>query len=400
MATSLEQFLAFWAHVRQNLSEAKFSKMLKTLHHSLLKELDNPLVNFWSPHYLAFRTVRGAVASVDGTGIITTGYPIVVNSWQSGKDRVSFRTLRYLAKPASKGGELLLDILETGQASVNRDAMASALHLPGTMNPPVSAAPVAENPSGADTSATTASPEASKLVVTNSPGADTLVATNPSEVDAATASDDSGTGLSMPANPSESDIQIDTASFGLDSLITTISPRSNASVATASTRDEEFPHKSPSPPHSQSSHAIRSWTRPQRFRNQRARLRAARMPHMYIDEIYIPTLVDIRRHLQPHFPHLEDTYMIWLKLNKDRRIVAFGPQDDACLQLDPMALDRHRQEFRWMILSYVWNCLDMDQSRDFKTYHQRVYTHETRSWRDQADWLARNLNERSKGEGQ
>ncbi|KAJ8110916.1 hypothetical protein ONZ43_g5750 [Nemania bipapillata] len=105
-----------------------------------------------------------------------------------------------------------------------------------------------------------------------------------------------------------------------------------------------------------------------------------------VDEIPIPTIVNINRHLEPHLPKLQSIWMIWLGLDKGRRVLIFRSQEkEGRHGIDDMVADRHRQEFRFIFLSYIQECLDFKRSCDFMKFHCEGYKAETDSWREMSE---------------
>ncbi|KAJ8127086.1 hypothetical protein O1611_g6554 [Lasiodiplodia mahajangana] len=394
--------------------------MINTLPSSLLEELKNPLVGIWSPQYLAFRTVNRAMGCVGKESITTIGQPVVTNDWKPDGPLVNVGSLRYLAEQAHTGEDLLLNILEGGRASTNRHMLAYALNLsnatlgadPSTSKDTLegstaaamnshgansstakdqagAGASVSTNPSRTNSSLSTGPSPAvnyvpmapsptgdDALIVITPPGTNASVSTNPSEANEPTTANCSGSDTSVAANSSEPTV-----------VMTMGSSASDSSRATASSGAENLgplaPDSSPNKsPRGSPNYETRSWA-----------ASAALGGCSDVVEIPIPAVIKISRHVEPYFSQLQDTYMIWLKINKDRRVLICRSQEERRLQLDQMILDRHLQEFRSTFLSYVLNCIEMDQSRDFKAYHRKKYIRETRRQHELADGVATTLNE-------
>ncbi|KAI3332384.1 hypothetical protein HD806DRAFT_546491 [Xylariaceae sp. AK1471] len=105
-----------------------------------------------------------------------------------------------------------------------------------------------------------------------------------------------------------------------------------------------------------------------------------------VDEIPIPPLINISRDLEPYIPKLQNIWMIWLNIDVQRRVLIFRSQEKGSRQeSDDMVSDRHRQEFRYMFLSYIQECLEFNQSSNFLEFHNENYRDETESWRKMAE---------------
>jgi hypothetical protein len=108
-----------------------------------------------------------------------------------------------------------------------------------------------------------------------------------------------------------------------------------------------------------------------------------------VDEIPIPPIINIRRHLEPHLPGLQETWKIWLAIDVERRALIFRSQEKANrVEADNMVSDRHRQEFRYIFLAYVQECLETGKSSNFIDFHNEDYRDETDTWRNMAEKLA------------
>jgi hypothetical protein len=105
-----------------------------------------------------------------------------------------------------------------------------------------------------------------------------------------------------------------------------------------------------------------------------------------VDEIPIPPLIDISRDLAPYLPQLRGFWLLCLDVDIQRRMLKFRTQEKAERQeLDDMVSARHRQEFRYMFLCYLQECLEFDQSSSFLEFHNESYKDETECWRRMAE---------------
>lgn len=135
---------------------------------------------------------------------------------------------------------------------------------------------------------------------------------------------------------------------------------------------------------------------PKALRNQNTRELSARAiwKGCDVDEIPIPPVVNIQQHLEPYLAKLQGIWMIWLGLNKERRVLLFRSQEKQSRnETDDMVSDRHRQEFRYIFLSWVQECLDFNQSTDFMEFHCENYRDETESWRKMSEEVVVGLKE-------
>lgn len=114
-----------------------------------------------------------------------------------------------------------------------------------------------------------------------------------------------------------------------------------------------------------------------------------------VDEILIPPIVNIQRDLEPYLPKLQAMWTVWLGLNKERRVLTFRCQTKQNRdETDDMVSDRHRQEFRYIFLSWVQDCLFCQHSGDFMMFHCYHYKDETEGWRRMSEEVAVDLKER------
>ncbi|KAI1148320.1 hypothetical protein F4825DRAFT_470482 [Nemania diffusa] len=300
MAELKEPFASFWAYLRNNFDEARVSQMLNHLHGSLLTELQNPFAVGYTPQYLAYRAVVSSMSHVCNTDIAVAKHPRVSNEPQLDDRPVNIEGLKYLAESGETRGELLLDILEGGRASVNRHKLFTKLNPPKAI-----ASPRTEVPSK----------KTSHIKGTKN----TDVAKSP------------------------------------------IIPRGPKGLRNRNTRELS---------------ALAVWK------------------GCDVDEIPIPTVINISRHLEPHLSKLQDVWGIWLNIDKERRVMAFRSQEKKTRnEIDDMASDRHRQEFRYIFLSYVQECLEFNRSSDFLEFHHGSYKQETESWRKMSEDVVVGLKE-------
>ncbi|KAI1193679.1 hypothetical protein F5X97DRAFT_313245 [Nemania serpens] len=294
MADQKEPFASFWTYICNDFKEGLQRQMLDHLHQSLLKELRNSFAIGYTPQYLAYRTILDAMSHVCNSNISVTKHPKVRNKPQPGDQPVNTEGLRYLAESGQTRGELLLDILEGGRASVNRYKLAAKLT-------PLIATPLPKTnipPKGADL----AKPEITIM---------------PRE-------------LKAPRNPNTRELSARVVRKGCD-----------------------------------------------------------------VDEILIPPIVNIQRDLEPYLPKLQAMWTVWLGLNKERRVLTFRCQTKQNRdETDDMVSDRHRQEFRYIFLSWVQDCLFCQHSGDFMMFHCYHYKDETEGWRRMSEEVAVDLKER------
>ncbi|KAI1129506.1 hypothetical protein F5Y10DRAFT_264045 [Nemania abortiva] len=301
MADFKEEFVSFWAHLRDNFGEDRINQMLDHLPGSLLEQLQNPFAKGYTSRYLAYRTVIGSMNHVCGTDISVIKHPRVGNEEQPGDQPVNTDGLKYLVESGHVREELLLDILEGGRNSVSRHRLAT------TLNPPK-------------------------------------------------------------ANPS----------FG------TIASSSKVS----------------GPAGTQTTNAMGSRTiprEPKAFRNNNARDISAKAlwKGCDVDEIPIPSVVKVGQHLEPYLSKLQAIWMIHLGVDKERRVLIFRSQGKQSRhKIDDLSSDRHRQEFRFIFLSYIIYCLKFNESVDFMGFHCEHYKEETESWRKMAEGVVKDLKEK------
>ncbi|KAI1112796.1 hypothetical protein F5Y14DRAFT_463043 [Nemania sp. NC0429] len=111
-----------------------------------------------------------------------------------------------------------------------------------------------------------------------------------------------------------------------------------------------------------------------------------------VDEIPIPPLIDIQRHLEPYLTKLQSIWSIRLGLDKERRLLRFWSlENQICNAIDDMISDRHRQEFRSMFLDWIKGCFDVEQSTDFWHFHCICYLAETEGFRTMSEERARDI---------
>ncbi|KAI1165364.1 hypothetical protein F5B18DRAFT_669706 [Nemania serpens] len=293
MANPKDPFASFWTYLLDNFDKNRRGQMLDHLHHSVLKELQNPFSVGYTPQYLAYRAIIDAMSLVCNADISVTKHPRVRNDPQPDDQPVNAEGLRYLVESGQTRGELLLDILEGGRASVDRHKLAARLN---------------------------------SLKASLSSGTE--------------------------APPKETDM--------VKSEVMII-PRG-----------------------------------PKALRNQNTRELSARAiwKGCDVDEIPIPPVVNIQQHLEPYLAKLQGIWMIWLGLNKERRVLLFRSQEKQSRnETDDMVSDRHRQEFRYIFLSWVQECLDFNQSTDFMEFHCENYRDETESWRKMSEEVVVGLKE-------
>lgn len=119
-----------------------------------------------------------------------------------------------------------------------------------------------------------------------------------------------------------------------------------------------------------------------------------------VDEIPIPPVISIQRHLEPYLPRLEVIWTMSLSLSKERRALLFRTQEKQGRdKTDDMISDRHRQEFCYLFLTWVQECLVSEKSGDFMKFHCENYRDETECWRNMSEDVVTGLKERFVDEG-
>ncbi|KAI0966525.1 hypothetical protein F4678DRAFT_448908 [Xylaria arbuscula] len=126
-------FMSFWTGLRKSTDPGTFNRIMDGLSDALHSMLDDPNLKYYTPQFLAYKTILKSASQVSRLGTLI-GYPRLGNRLLRGTNFVDVKKLKsQLTVDQHKSGALLLDILEGSQIAADRYDLAMLLDLLGSV---------------------------------------------------------------------------------------------------------------------------------------------------------------------------------------------------------------------------------------------------------------------------